>query len=78
MTNSKEKNLKRLRVIAGLETKEAAALLNISLSLLYKLEQGYRKPSREIIDKMRKLYKCSTDEIFLAINITYRDKSIAV
>lgn len=68
------KNFKELRMQASLDTKTAAEMLGISLSLLYKIEQGYRMPSRDLILKMSEIYNCSTDQIFLIINLTNGDK----
>lgn len=68
------KTFKQLRMQASLDTRTAAEMLEISLSLLYKIEQGYRVPSRDLIHKMSKIYNCSTDQIFLVINITSGDK----
>lgn len=56
------------RLNADIETNQAVEKLGISKSAFYKIEQGYRKPSRDLILKMSKLYKCSTDEIFKALN----------
>lgn len=69
------KNFKELRMQAALDTKTAAEMLEISLSLLYKIEQGYRMPSRDLILKMSEIYHCSTDQIFLIINLTNGDKN---
>ncbi|MTI48252.1 MAG: helix-turn-helix transcriptional regulator [Firmicutes bacterium] len=61
------KSFKKLREDANLNTKKASEKLNISLSMLYKIEQGRRQPSAKLIRKMSNVYKCSTDDIFLAL-----------
>lgn len=62
------------RLKAGLETSEAAELLGIARGTLYKLEQGYLYPSIKLLNRMRKLYKCSADEILNGLNIKESSK----
>lgn len=52
------------RINAGLDTEEVLKKLKISKSMFYKLEQGHRTPSADLIVKMAKVYNCTTDEIF--------------
>lgn len=61
--------IKTRRINAGIETNEAVEQLGISKSTFYKLEQGHQKPSAELIARMAKLYKCTTDDIFKDFNI---------
>lgn len=61
--------IKTRRINAGMGTNEAVEQLGISKSTFYKLEQGYQKPSAELIARMAKLYKCTTDDIFKDFNI---------
>lgn len=61
--------IKIRRINAGLQTNEAVEELKISKSTFYKLEQGHQKPSTELIARMAKVYKCTTDEIFKDFDI---------
>lgn len=58
-----------IRINSGVDIDTAVEKLNISKSMLYKIEIGNRSPSKEIISRMSKLYKCSIDEIFKALKI---------
>jgi DNA-binding XRE family transcriptional regulator len=60
--------LRRLNL--GIESKEAMEALNISKSTFYKLEQGWTKPSPQLIKRLADTYKCTTDEIFKDLMIT--------
>ncbi|KGG81086.1 hypothetical protein Y919_02720 [Caloranaerobacter azorensis H53214] len=71
-----QKDFKSLRQKTKLTTKEAAKKLGISLSMLYKIEQGHRKPSVDLIQRMSEVYSCSINDIFLALKITNRDNEI--
>lgn len=65
------KHLKELRQRAGYATaKEVASLLNITRSMVYQMEEGYKRPSPELGFKMAKLYNCSLEDIFLPIITT--------
>lgn len=66
--------IKDLRLKAGLSTSSAVKILGISHSMLYKVEQGYRSPSRDLIKRMSLVYECTIEEIFLALDITNSDK----
>jgi|GEM_PF-1424816 len=73
---TKTKNFKTLRESSKVKTTdEAAKALEISKSMLYKIEQGNKKPGRELIKKMSEVYGCSTEDIFFAIDVTERDKN---
>lgn len=58
------------RLNAGLDTQEAVEKLGISKSTFYKLERGYASPSAQLIARMARVYKCTTDDIFKDLNIT--------
>ena len=62
--------IKVRRINAGFETIEAIEKLKISKSTFYKLEQGWQKPSAELIARMSIIYNCTTDEIFKDFKIT--------
>ena len=55
-----------IRKKAGyMSAKEAAMELKCSMSMLYYIETGRRKPSHKLASKMVKIFKCSYDDIFL-------------
>ncbi|MGF7059239.1 helix-turn-helix transcriptional regulator [Brassicibacter mesophilus] len=60
--------LKRIKL--GINTDDAVKALDISKSMLYKVETGHRSPSKEVIKKMSKLYDCSIDDIFKSLKIS--------
>lgn len=68
--------IKQLRIKAGLTTDEVVNELGISRSMLYKVEQGHRSPSKGLIMRMSSIYHCSIEDIFLGINITNSDKTV--
>ncbi|WP_305153924.1 helix-turn-helix domain-containing protein [uncultured Clostridium sp.] len=61
--------IKIRRINLGLEVDETIEKLKISKSTLYKLEQGHTGASAQLIARMARLYKCTTDEIFKELNI---------
>lgn len=62
--------IKLRRINSGItDTNEAVEKLGISKSTFYKLEQGHQKPSADLIARMARVYKCTTDEIFKDFNI---------
>lgn len=61
--------IKIRRINARLQVDEAIEKLKISKSTLYKLEQGHTGPSTQLIARMARVYKCTTDEIFEDFNI---------
>jgi putative transcriptional regulator len=65
-------------VNAKLDTQQAMKKLDISKSMLYKMEQGFRKPSRDLIKKMSDVNGCSVEEIFSALDVTNSDERLAV
>lgn len=58
------------RINLGIESKEAIESLNISKSTFYKLEQGWTKPSSQLIKRLADTYQCTTDDIFKDLMIT--------
>lgn len=59
----KENVYRSKRLLSGMDIVKASEKLGISLSYLRAIEYSKRKPGREVIVKMSKLYKCSTDEL---------------
>ena len=69
--------IRKLRIVAKVDTAEAIKYLAISKSMFYKIEIGDRSPSKEVIAKMSKLYNCSIDEIFKSLKINEKmDKEV--
>lgn len=60
--------IRKLRTDKGLTTQQAKEGLNISYSMLNKIERGDRSPSKSLIVAMSELYDCTIEEIFNAIN----------
>lgn len=48
--------LRKMKKILGLTTREMAKELNVSYSLLSKLLIGYRQPSKQFLEKVKKQY----------------------
>ncbi len=67
----KSEPIKSRRLRAGfIDREEVATLLGISKLYLGKIERGDKTPSAQLIVRMAKLYRCTTDEIFEDFNIT--------
>lgn len=67
----KSEPIKLRRLRAGfIDREEVATLLGISKLYLGKIERGDKTPSAQLIVRMAKLYRCTTDEIFEDFNIT--------
>lgn len=47
--------------------------LNISKSMIYQMEGGYKKPSVGLGIEMAKIFDCTLEEIFLPFNTTKSD-----
>lgn len=58
--------LKQLRMAENLSQKEFAKKLDVSTSLYAMIEKGYRKPSRNFLEKLKKEYKMFDTNIFFA------------
>lgn len=72
-------HLKELRQKAGYKTaREVAPLLNVTSSMVYQMEEGYKKPSPKLGIKMANLYNCSLEDIFLPIITTNSDNRITI
>jgi len=76
MVKDMNNKFKTIRENTNLSTEEAANLLGIRLSMLYKIEQGHRNPSLRLMKKMAEVYKCPVQKIFLACNITNSDLNL--
>lgn len=64
------KTLKEFREAIGKTQVEMAQELGISKSFYEKIENGTRKPSREIIEKIKTIYPLIDVNIFLNFNHT--------
>ena len=61
IVGSKDNVFKKLRLRVGIESVETAAKdLGVSVSYLYSIENGWRKPSKRVLKKMIELYKCDS------------------
>lgn len=68
-------HITKLRKKAGFDTaKDAAEILEISNSMMYQMEGGYKKPSPQLAIKMSKQFNCTLEDIFLPSNTTNSDK----
>ncbi|AJA42555.1 helix-turn-helix transcriptional regulator (endogenous virus) [Clostridium phage phiCTC2B] len=68
-------HITNLRKKAGFDTaKEAAKSLDISNSMMYQMEGGYKKPSPQLAIKMSKQFDCTLEDIFLLFNTTNSGK----
>ncbi len=66
------KTLKEFREAIGKTQEEMAQELEISKSFYEKVENGVRKPSRELIEKIKEIYPLLDVNIFLNLNHTKR------
>ena len=64
------KNLKTMRKNMLLKQYESANILGISADYLGMIENGRKKPGRELLIKMAQLYKQPIEDIFLALERT--------
>lgn len=62
-----ENKIKQLRIDAGVSTNDALRYLNISYSMLTKIERYDRSPGTNLILKMSEIYNCSIDKIYKAL-----------
>lgn len=70
-------HITNLRKNAGFETaKSAAKRLDISDSMMYQMEGGYKQPSPSLGLKMTKIFNCTLEDIFLPFNTTNSDNSV--
>ncbi|NFH47233.1 transcriptional regulator [Clostridium sporogenes] len=69
-------HITELRKNAGFNTvKNATSKLEISDSMMYQIEGGYKKPSPNLAIKMAKLFNCTMEDIFLPYDTTNGDKA---
>lgn len=64
------KTLKKLREDNGLTQKEVAKQIDTTVTYISLIENGNRNPSDKMKEKLAKLYKVTTNDIFLAIKST--------
>ncbi|EKX80480.1 hypothetical protein CFSAN001628_006714 [Clostridium botulinum CFSAN001628] len=58
-------HITELRKNAGFNTvKNVTSKLEISDSMMYQIEGGYKKPSPNLAIKMSKLFNCTMEDIF--------------
>lgn len=66
--------LRQLREDNNLPLRKVAALIDIDVAILSKMERGERKLTKEIVLKLADTYKCNVDELlvlFLTDRIMY-------
>lgn len=66
----KTKTLKQIRKERGLTQKEAARQLGINICYLSRIENNERNPSDKLKNKMAKIYKVSSTDIFLSSQLS--------
>lgn len=70
-------HIKQLRMNAGFKTaKLAAEALEISISMMKKMEIGIKKPSIELGFKMEQVFNCNLYDIFLPYKSQIVNKNI--
>ena len=64
-----------LRLKAGIKTARKAAIkLGISAGMMYQMEGGLKRPGSLLAIKMRSLFNCTLEDIFLPYDTTESDK----
>jgi transcriptional regulator with XRE-family HTH domain len=66
--------LRQIREQNELPLRKVAALLDIDVAILSKMERGERKLSKEVVLKLADIYKCNPEELlvlFLSEKIMY-------
>ncbi|PXW16356.1 helix-turn-helix protein [Chryseobacterium sp. CBTAP 102] len=74
LTETIGKKLRHLREDNGLPLRKVAAMLDIDVAILSKMERGERKLSKEVVLKLANIYDYDTDELlilFLSDKIIY-------
>ncbi|AWG27220.1 transcriptional regulator [Flavobacterium kingsejongi] len=69
--------LRHIREKKELPLRKVAALLDIDVAILSKMERGERKITKEIVLKLADIYRCNSDELlvsFLSDKILYEIK----
>ena len=57
--------LRKLREENELPLRKVAALIDIDVAILSKMERGERKLTKEVVQKLAKIYKHDTDELMV-------------
>lgn len=75
--------LRKLREENELPLRKVAALLDMDVAILSKMERGERKMTKEVVLKLAKIYKHNEDELmvlFLSDKIVYelRDEALSM
>lgn len=73
-TESIGDKLRRLREENKLPLRKVAAMVDIDVAILSKMERGERRLTKEIVQKLAKLYKHDTEELlvlFLSDKVLY-------
>ena len=75
--------LRKLREENELPLRKVAALLDMDVAILSKMERGERKMTKEVVLKLAKIYKHDEDELmvmFLSDKIVYelRDEALSM
>jgi transcriptional regulator with XRE-family HTH domain len=73
-TETLGEKLRQIREQNELPLRKVAALLDIDVAILSKMERGERKLSKEVVLKLADIYKCNPDELlvlFLSEKIMY-------
>lgn len=75
--------LRKLREENELPLRKVAALLDMDVAILSKMERGERKMTKEVVQKLAKIYKHDEDELmvlFLSDKIVYelRDEALSM
>jgi HTH-type transcriptional regulator, competence development regulator len=76
-TESIGKKLRQLREECELPLRKVAALIDIDVAILSKMERGERKLTKDIVLKLADIYSYSTDDLmilFLSDKIMYEIK----
>ncbi len=73
-TETLGEKLRQIREQNELPLRKVAALLDIDVAILSKMERGERKLSKEVVLKLADIYKCNSEELlvlFLSEKIMY-------
>ena len=73
-TETLGEKLREIREQNELPLRKVAALLDIDVAILSKMERGERKLSKEVVLKLADIYKCNPEELlvlFLSEKIMY-------
>lgn len=65
MVTIKTTHLRQLRLKAGLTKEHALEILEISESMMRKMELGFKRPGIELGIRMITAYKCTLEDIYL-------------